>query len=52
VAAWVAVDVAASLYWGVTGEVAFVISAGLGLLVPALLVRGHFAARGKSAAIS
>ena len=40
---WVAVDVAASVYWGVTGEVAFVASAGIGLLVPALITRPHFA---------
>lgn len=42
VVVWVVVDAAASVVWGVFGEVIFVACAGFGLLVPALLVRRGF----------
>lgn len=42
VALWVVVDAAASIYWGVGGEVVFVVAGGLALLTPALVARRFF----------
>lgn len=42
---WVAVDVGASLYWGVGAEVIFVGCAGAAMLLPLAMARPHFQPR-------
>jgi hypothetical protein len=52
VALWIAVDVALSLYWGVTAEVLFASGAGVGFAVPLALTRGHFGRGARSSSIA
>lgn len=43
VAAWAGIDIAVSLFHGVVAEALFAGAAGVGLLLPVLLARPHFA---------